>query len=548
MEIGPVVSGLLGGIALFLYGLDRMTASLNTVAGSRMQKFLARATSSPLRGAMTGALLTAVLQSSSLTTVLCVGFISAGLMNLRQAVGVIVGANVGTTITAQVIAFDVSAIALPLITIGVGCRFLARSSWQKHLGTVFLGIGLVFYGMELMTDATAPLRTYQPFVETMRSLDQAWLGILAGAAFTALVQSSSATTGLVIVLAAQSLVSLEAAIALVLGANVGSCITAVVAAWGRSAVARQAAAVNVVFNVTGALFWWLLLNPLIHLTHAVSGDDVARQVANAHTIFNVSNALVALTFSSWLAGLVERLVPIPPSSETEERPLFLDQAFLSIPSMALERVRLELNHLGDRAVHAVRLIGEPSQAAHEVESLTAIQEQIVDYTRQISREEMTDEEAHLFEVFLVVADSLEAVGVSVSDLLSYEEKLGDRTFLPELTELRELVEDCLEKAVRSISLPELAREVKGKKESVRALRDAAMRKAMGHLDSSRPGVAGRYRHRSGVVDELRRIYYLASHVSRVVLRHAERRQEEGALSTGWVGDMAGDRQHEKEPD
>ena len=195
MEIGPVVSGLLGGIALFLYGLDRMTASLNTVAGSRMQEFLARATASPLRGAFTGALLTAVLQSSSLTTVLCVGFISAGLMNLRQAVGVIVGANVGTTITAQVIAFDVSAIALPLITIGVGCRFLARSSWQKHLGTVFLGIGLVFYGMELMTDATAPLRTYQPFVETMRSLDQAWLGILAGAAFTALVQSSSATSG-----------------------------------------------------------------------------------------------------------------------------------------------------------------------------------------------------------------------------------------------------------------------------------------------------------------------------------------------------------------
>lgn len=530
MEIGPVVSGLLGGIALFLYGLDRMTASLNTVAGSRMQEFLARATASPLRGAFTGALLTAVLQSSSLTTVLCVGFISAGLMNLRQAVGVIVGANVGTTITAQVIAFDVSAIALPLITIGVGCRFLARSSWQKHLGTVFLGIGLVFYGMELMTDATAPLRTYQPFVETMRSLDQAWLGILAGAAFTALVQSSSATTGLVIVLAAQSLVSLEAAIALVLGANVGSCITAVVAAWGRSAVARQAAAVNVVFNVTGALFWWLLLNPLILLTHAVSGDDVARQVANAHTIFNVSNALVALTFSSWLAGLVERLVPIPPSSGMEERPLFLDQAFLSIPSMALERVRLELNHLGERAVQAVRLIGDSSQAAEEVERLTAIQEQIVDYTRQISREEMTEEEAHLFEVFLVVADSLEGVGVSVSDLLSYEERLGGRSFLPELTELRELVVDCLEKAVQSISRPELAREVRGRKESVRALRDEAMRKAMGHLDSSRPGVAGRYRHRSGVVDELRRIYYLASHVSRVVLRHAERKQGEALPS------------------
>jgi phosphate:Na+ symporter len=491
-----------------------------------MQSFLARATSSPLRGALTGALLTAVFQSSSLTTVLCVGFISAGLMNLRQAVGVIVGANVGTTITAQVIAFDMSAIALPLITVGVGCRYLARSSWQKHLGTVFLGIGLVFYGMELMTNATAPLRTYHPFVETMRSLDQAWLGILAGAAFTALVQSSSATTGLVIVLATQSLVSLEAAIALVLGANVGSCITAVVAAWGRSAVARQAAAVHVVFNVSGALVWWLLIDPLMVLTQAVSGDDIARQVANAHTIFNVSNALVALTFSSWLAGLVERLIPILPGRGADERPLFLDQAFLPIPSMALERVRLELNHLGDKAVRAVRLLSKPADAAIEVENLTAIQEHIVDYTRRISREEMTDEEAHLFEVFLVVADSLEAVGVSVDDLLSYEEKLGDRSFLPELKELHVLVTGCLEKAVQSISQPELAREVKGRKESVRALRDEAMRKAMGHLDSSRPGVAGRYRHRSGVVDELRRIYYLASHISKVVLRHAERNQGE----------------------
>jgi phosphate:Na+ symporter len=528
MEVGPIITGLLGGIALFLYGMERMTASLNSVAGAKMQGFLARATSSPLRGAMTGAGLTAVLQSSSLTTVLCVGFISAGLMNLRQAVGVIVGANVGTTITAQVIAFNAEAVALPLVTLGVVLRLMSKTRWQKHLGSVLFGIGLVFYGMELMSTATEPLRSYGPFVETMKSLDQAWLGILAGAAFTALVQSSSATTGLVIVLASQSLVSLEAAIALVLGANVGSCITAVVAAWKGGVVARQAAAVHVIFNVAGALVWWILLNPLVRLTQHISGTDVARQVANAHTLFNVLNAVVALLLSSWLARLVERLLPAPSSLSSDDKPLYLDPTYLSIPSMALERVRLELGHLGGHAVEAARSVDSPEKALKDIEHITSIQEAIVEYISQISREEMSEEDSHLMKAFLVVSDSLESVGLTVHELIQCEEQLGGKPFLPTVRPFYEIVVECLERSVRSLSDPEIARKVRQNKKLIRELRDESMRLAMQHLDSQRPGVGTRYRYRASVVDELRRIYYLASHISKAVLRHQELTENHGS--------------------
>jgi phosphate:Na+ symporter len=527
METGAILSGLLGGIALFLYGMDRMTGSLNSVAGARMQKLLASATSSPIRGALTGAGLTAILQSSSLTTVLCVGFISAGLMNLRQAVGVIIGANVGTTVTAQIIALDVAHIALPMITVGVALRFLAKTGWQKHLGSVILGVGLVFYGMELMASATAPLRTFAPFVDFMRSFSHPWVGILAGACFTALVQSSSATTGLVIVLGSQSIISLEAAIALVIGANVGSCVTAGVAASGRGAQARQAAAVHVLFNVVGALVWWILIQPLAHLTVYLSGPDVARQIANAHTIFNVSNAAVALGLTGQLARLVERIIPVSKPTGASLEPLYLDPAYLAVPSMALERVKLELIHLGTRSLEAFRRVGQDESVLDQLPALTRIQDAIVDYLRHISREEMTPFQSHRFQSALVIADALESVGTAVTELLEFERGLGEKPFLTELKDFHEMVAKSLEQAVASIENPELAEVVRDRKSEVRACRDESLGIASEHLLSDRPGVAERYRHRAGVIDEIRRVYYLACRICRAVQKLEAERRESG---------------------
>lgn len=513
MQIGSILLGLVGGLAFFLHGLEKLTSSLNSVAGPRLQSLLSAATRNVFWGALSGAILTALLQSSSLTTVLCVGFISAGLLNLRQAVGVIVGANIGTTVTAQLISLDLSALALPVVSLGIFLRLLARSARVRNLATVVFGLGLIFYGMELMTQATDPLRDYEPFIEGMKGLNRAWVGVLVGACFTALVQSSSATTGLVIVLGSQGFLTLPAAVAVVLGANVGSCVTAVVAAWSRGIVARQAAGVHVIFNVVGALVWWLLLDQLVWLSLALSGPDQARQIANAHTIFNVSNGLVFMMLAGKLAALVERLLPVPQAPDhLETRPLYLDPAHLTVPTMAMERVRLELNHLGQLALEVMR----GDQPEELVDSLLPIHDAIVDYSRQVPREALSGEDYETLQELLLACNSLEHVGIALRELLDAERQLGTSPFLPEVEQYHRLVTTSLEQAVLSLASPDKAAQVREAKGQVRAYRDEAMRIAMDHLESKRPGATERYRHRVTVVDALRRIYYLASHIARAV--------------------------------
>jgi phosphate:Na+ symporter len=218
--------GLLGGLALFLYGMEKMTDGLKAAAGEQMKILLTKLTRNAATGALTGALVTVVIQSSSVTTVLVVGFVSAGLMTLVQSVGVIIGANVGTTVTAQIVAFNVTAAALPLITIGFCMIFIGKNSRARHYGNILMGLGLIFYGMAAMGDAMSPLRTHEGFISLMRSMERPILGMLVGALFTALVQSSSATIGLAVVMATQGFVTLPAGIAIVFGAKIGTCVTA----------------------------------------------------------------------------------------------------------------------------------------------------------------------------------------------------------------------------------------------------------------------------------------------------------------------------------
>lgn len=243
------------GLAIFLYGLLLLTDGLKRAAGSTMKRILGRMTSNRFKGALAGAFITSVIQSSSVTTVLVAGFISAGLMGLTESVGVIMGANIGTTITAQIVAFKVTKAALVLIAIG-GIGFVFSSvQKRKNIFLISLALGFIFFGMTLMSDGTAPLRTYAPFIDFMQWIESPLLGILAGALFTAIVQSSSATTAIVIVLATQGLVTLEGGIALAFGANVGTCVTAFLASLGNPVDAKRAALVHVMFNVAGVLIW-----------------------------------------------------------------------------------------------------------------------------------------------------------------------------------------------------------------------------------------------------------------------------------------------------
>ena len=265
LEWGAIVTQLGGGLALFLYGMRRMTESLKTVAGGAMKNLLAKLTANRFTAAVAGALITAVIQSSSVTTVLVVGFVSAGLLNLSQSIGVILGANVGTTVTAQIIAFQVYKYGLLMIGAGFFTEILARRERVRQWGTALMGLGLIFVGMELMSIATGPIREWPPFVDLMQSLRSPLLSIAMGAFFTAVVQSSSATTGIVIVLASQGLITLETGIGLILGANIGTCVTALLAALGKPTEAVRASVVHISFNILGVLIWLPFLTLLADL-------------------------------------------------------------------------------------------------------------------------------------------------------------------------------------------------------------------------------------------------------------------------------------------
>ncbi|MCU7860160.1 MAG: Na/Pi symporter, partial [Candidatus Thiodiazotropha sp. (ex Lucinoma kastoroae)] len=233
IEWGVMGMKLFGGLALFLFGMEQMADALKAVAGERMKGILAKLTSNRFTGAATGAFVTAIIQSSSVTTVLVVGFITAGLMSLSQSIGVIMGANIGTTITAQIVAFKVTKAALLMIGVGFSMLFASKQDRIKHYGAMLMGLGMVFFGMSVMSDAMKPLRTYQPFLDLMISMENPLVGILVAAGFTGLVQSSSATTGIVIVMASQGFITLPAGIALAFGANIGTCVTAMLASIGK---------------------------------------------------------------------------------------------------------------------------------------------------------------------------------------------------------------------------------------------------------------------------------------------------------------------------
>ncbi|TLX76436.1 Na/Pi cotransporter family protein [Labilibacter sediminis] len=342
---GPLLVQVFGGLAIFLYGMAVMTDGLKLVAGDRLRTFLAKMTSNRWKGMFAGASITAIIQSSSVTTVLVVGFVSAGLLSFQNTIGIILGANIGTTITAQIIAFKITKASLVFVAGGFLMNTVFKRKVIKDSGLVFLGLGLVFLGMNLMSEGTSPLRSYEPFIALMRDLDNPFWGILMGMLFTAVVQSSSATTGIVIVMASQGLINIEGGIALVIGANIGTCITAVLSALGKPKIAQQVALSHILFNVIGALLWLFFIPKLANIVEGFTPKDVARQVANAHTIFNIINAFLFIGFTKGLANIVESLIPA--EEKVKHAVGDLDPYFLKDSSTAFEMVNKELNTLGE---------------------------------------------------------------------------------------------------------------------------------------------------------------------------------------------------------
>ncbi|MFO7576479.1 MAG: Na/Pi cotransporter family protein [Pelovirga sp.] len=428
-----MLMGLFGGLALFLLGLDQLTGALRAASGMRLQASLERLTTNRFSGALVGALVTAVLQSSTVTTVLVVSFVSAGLMSLSQSVGVIMGANIGSTVTAQIIAFKVTGYALFLVAGGFALQSFARQEHYKQLGGMLLGLGLIFFGMGVMTDAMTPLRDYPPFFDWMVRMESPVVGLLIGALFAALVHSSAATTGLVIIMASQGFVSLPAGISLALGANIGTCLTAVLAAIGRPRAALRAAAVHVLFNVAGVMLWVGFIDQLASFTVTLSpaypeleglarlAAESPRQIANANTLFNLVNTLVFIGFTPLFAKLVMLLLPDRGTAGQAPviKPLYLDDGLLDTPAAALNLVRMEIGHLGAEVLQMVQMI-RPALENHDRSLLRDIQKhddavdllhgEIVRYLSALGKRLLTDEQSHEYFILSQATDTLERIG------------------------------------------------------------------------------------------------------------------------------------------
>ena len=367
-----------------------------------------------------GTFVTMVIQSSSATTVMLVSFVQAELMTFAQSLGVILGADIGTTITAQLIAFKLTDYALLMIAVGFAIQMFAKRENIKHIGEAILGFGILFYGMKLMGDSMKPLRTYQGFVDIMQGLENPLLGLLVGTLITGLIQSSSAFTGIVIVLAQQKLITLNAGIPMVFGANIGTCITAGLACIGTAREAKRVALAHVLFKIAGVLlfiFWIPAFADIIRSIAAMFGSGTARQIANAHTIFNVSLALVFLPFTTIFAGLILKIFPDKEEIEGFRMSAWhLDDSMISTPDFAIGLARTEISRMA-------KILGR---------MLRAIIIPFMSDAKFIRREGLTKEEADLLVKEIPTQDEvfpelslLEGIDMREEKLDYLEEKVGD---------------------------------------------------------------------------------------------------------------------------
>ncbi|MGF6484866.1 Na/Pi cotransporter family protein [Paraburkholderia sp. JPY419] len=480
---------LIGGLALFLLGLEFLTGGLKAIAGSKLQSLIGVLTANRFRGVLAGAIVTALLNSSTITTVLMVGFVSAGLMTLAQSVPMIMGANIGSTITAQIIAFDVSRLTPYMLSIGFVLHAFAPRELLRQIGRVVMGLGLLFMGIQLMGESTHPLRTYQPFIDAMQDMRNPLVGVIVGAVFTAIVQSSAATLAVVIALSGQGLMPLEAAITLILGANVGTCGTALLASIGKPPEAVQVGVVHLVFNVLGVVIALFLIPQMAEFVRWISPShpdlqgverlaaEAPRQVANVHTLFSVANTLLLIWFTGPIARFAQLVVPqrAKPAKPAGD-PQYLDESVLTVPALGLQRVRIELTRLGMQVLEVVQrgsqmvstgTMEEINQMLDKDKESDRLSFEILQYIGRLSKGEHSEEEGQQMVGYTQVTSHLESIsGIVGTTLLSVaQQRMTQQIDLLRLrdaatTQFSEAVIRNLEQAVRTIEAPDPAEVAK----------------------------------------------------------------------------------------
>lgn len=432
---------MLGGLALFLYGMNMMSNGLEMAAGDKMKTILEKLTSNRILGVLVGALVTAIIQSSSATTVMVVGFVNSGLMSLTSAVWVIMGANIGTTITGQLIAIDITAIAPLIAFIGVAMIVFFKSQKLDAIGGVIGGLGILFIGMETMSSAMVPLRTMPEFVGLISKFQNPFIGILVGALFTALIQSSSASVGILQALAKSGVMTLSSSIYVLFGQNIGTCITSVLASIGTSKNAKRTTVIHLSFNIIGTVLFVTIsmLFPFADLVQSLTPSNVAAQIANVHTIFNVTTTLLLLPIGTRLVNLACRILPDSEEDQQDMQLKYLDFSIFDndyhIGTSAIANTQLfnETQHMLNVANHNVKrafeLLDHYDEEKYirlqkDEEYINYLNQQVINFTTAVISHEFQAESSQSIVLFLKLSYDLERIGDHAMNIAARAQKLA----------------------------------------------------------------------------------------------------------------------------
>ncbi|MFI3272891.1 MAG: Na/Pi cotransporter family protein [Pseudomonadota bacterium] len=463
MNIFDIIQ-LLGGVGLFLYAIRLLSESLQLLAGDSLKNLIGMLTKTPVLGVFVGALVTVLIQSSSATTVMSLSFVDAGLMTLHQAIGVIMGANIGTTVTGQIIAFKIKDFAYLFIIIGALLTIFGRTERLKYLGNGLLGFGLLFVGMQTMEGSMSVLRTRSDLF--LAFSHNPLMGLLAGTVLTLLVQSSSATVGLTIALGMQGLLPLEAAIPIILGDNLGTTITAIIASLGSTRSAKQACLAHVLFNVIGVCIFLPLLPVYIDFI-AASADSIGHQIANAHTLFNVTNALILLPFVGVFEKLIKRI--LPDTKKPHIAKTFLDPKLIDVsPSIATQAVRNESLYMGSVLLECIDdleellFYGDKDKRAllkEKENKLDELHHDIQAYAQRVMRAGIASQDVMRVHSYVARVSDMERIGDSCRSILYMLDNQHDGSLifkgqaLEEIQAMFDQAKTAVEIAVQNISLP-----------------------------------------------------------------------------------------------
>ena len=560
VDLVQLLMRLAGGLALFLLGLNQLTDALQSAAGDRLRTVLEKMTANRFTGIISGVFVTTLTQSSSVTTVLLVGFVSAGLMTLSQTIGVILGAGIASTFTAQIIAFKFTQYSLAFIAVGFAASCISRGKELKQFGLIVLALGLIFFGMAVMGDATEPVRDWQPFLDLMIKLKNPWLGVLVGTVFTAVIQSSGATVGLLIVLAANGLISLDAGIAITFGAKLASL--------GKPREAHQVAIAHVTIKIIGVALWISFIPQLAEFVRWFSpqypdldaaarlAQETPRQIANAHTIFNIVNTLIMVWFVTPYSWLIEKLRPVREHEpDIPIKAKYLDESVLNTPSFALGRLRLETQRLGgytlrdvDLAMRAVLVSRDADldQLAHD-QGVRSLHMQILNYIRKLAREQLTDSQSRQLESLLRIGDyfvSMDEIA-RINMVAIGRERIKHGIICGDETKRR--LSTLFDRTRRAVQLtksavddndPQVASKVVKMKSDIERLSLEVMDHLTARLLADSPKRAETFRIESDCVAQAKRFYYYAKRIARIVLADDSGDDSDDQDATGTTTDAS----------